>query len=220
MLWVKQHPALIAFIACVVFFLIFPETDLAVARWFYDPASGFFLNDHFLVQTSYRVFADIHWFIFFLLLWLLFASWYWRKTAEVQLRKKLLFMLLVLILGPGLVVSALKDHAGRPRPSQVSEFNGASEFKPAFVVSQECDRNCSFVSGHAAIAFYMICLAWVLRDRRWLWAGIMLGSYAGIGRMAQGSHYLSDVVFSFWVVFGVCSLLANWLLKPDQPAPS
>jgi lipid A 4'-phosphatase len=191
----------------------FPRIDLAVSHWFYDQDTGFFLNNHLLVQLSYRVFADIHWFVFLGLAWLIFASWYWNRNSEQQIRKKLIFMLIVLVLGPGLVVSTLKDTTGRPRPSEITEFGGQNTFKSPLVVSQDCDRNCSFVSGHASIAFYLICLAWVFRNPGWLWSGIILGTLVGTGRIAQGSHYLSDVVFSFWVVYGVCVLAAHWLLS-------
>ena len=203
--------ALLLFILCSLLFYFLPEIDVMVSRWFYNEESGFYLNNHFLVQLSYRIFADIHWLFFFGLLWLLFASWFWKRSSEKLLRRKIMYMLLVLILGPGLFVSALKDNMGRPRPSQVSEFGGTAHFQPVFVLSEECDRNCSFVSGHASIAFYLICLAWVFNGRRWLWAGITLGTLAGLGRIIQGSHFLSDVVFSFWVIYAVCVILAWWI---------
>ena len=200
------------FILCSLLFYFLPEIDIIVSRWFYTEESGFYLNNHFLVQLSYRIFADIHWLFFFGLLWLLFASWFWQRSSEKLLRRKIMYMLLVLILGPGLTVSALKDNMGRPRPSQVHEFGGTAQFQPVFVLSEECDRNCSFVSGHASIAFYLVCLAWVFNGRYWLWAGITLGTLAGLGRIIQGAHFLSDAVFSFWVIYAVCVVLAWWIL--------
>ena len=41
---------------------------------------------------------------------------------------------------------------------------------------------------------------------------IALGLLVGTGRIIQGSHFLSDVVFSFWVVYGVSAVCARWLL--------
>lgn len=219
--WIHRGVIALLITASFMLFHYLPQVDLAVTNWFYEPGRGFFLNNHFLVQLSYRIFADIHWFVFFGLIWMLFASWYWRRNSETGIRRKLMFMLIVLVLGPGLIVSALKDTTGRPRPSEIIEFGGDRTFQSAFEVSQECERNCSFVSGHASIAFYFICIAWVARDRRWLWAGIILGMLVGTGRIVQGSHFLSDVVFSFWVVYGVIALCAHWLLahsvnKRDQ----
>jgi lipid A 4'-phosphatase len=62
------------------------------------------------------------------------------------------------------------------------------------------------------MGFFFIALAWVFRDRRWLWAGIALGAVVGLGRMAQGGHFLSDVVFAFWAVYLIASLCSRWLL--------
>ena len=60
----------------------------------------------------------------------------------------------MLVLGAGLVVNGiLKDDFGRARPRDIEAFGGSSQFTPAFVVSHECDRNCSFSSGDGAGAF-------------------------------------------------------------------
>src|SRR5690606_27158610 len=63
------------------------------------------------------------------------------------------FVLALYMFGPGLVVDfGLKDHWGRARPATVAEFGGGQEFTPAFLPADQCDRNCSFVSGEGAAA--------------------------------------------------------------------
>ena len=41
-----------------------------------------------------------------------------------------------------------------------------------------------------------------------LLVGLALGAILGGARIVQGRHYLSDVVFSFWVVYGTALALA------------
>ena len=54
--------------------------------------------------------------------------------------------LAALLLGPGWVVNeALKNHWGRARPEQVSDFGGAQRFTPALQPADQCVKNCSFV---------------------------------------------------------------------------
>jgi lipid A 4'-phosphatase len=125
----------------------------------------------------------------------------------------LAFLILSLALGPGLLVNEVfKAESGRARPGQVEQFGGEKSFTPVFQPADQCTRNCSFVSGHAAMGFYLIGLAWVRQDRRWLWLGIAAGALVGAARILQGGHFLSDVLFGFWVVYGVNVLLARWLL--------
>ena len=209
----NAHGALLAFLATVLFFLLLPNLDLTISNWFYNADGGFFLNHDFLVQLSYRLFHKIHYPVLAILCWLLYASWRWRRSSEQSLRRNLWFLILVLLLGPGLSVSLIKAYSGRARPAAVTEFGGEKDYSPALRPAEQCDRNCSFVSGHAAMGFFFISLAWVFRDRRWLWFGIALGGLVGLGRIVQGGHFFSDVVFSFWTVYANCVLLARLVLK-------
>lgn len=209
------------FLASAAIFLAWPQLDLSAAAAWYEAGAGFVERDAWWVQLGYRVFDKLHLFVFFGLLWLWVASRIWVGKPEAGLRRRFAYLLVVMLLGPGLLVNGLfKAEWGRARPSQVVEFGGTKTFTPALVRTDQCAKNCSFVSGHASMGFYLAALAWVLRDPRWLWAGIVLGAYAGLGRMAQGAHFLSDVVFSFWCVYLTALLCARWILghwriRPD-----
>ena len=103
-------------------------------------------------------------------------------------------------IGPGLVVNlGLKDHAHRPRPIQTSAFGGASEFRPWYRFDGACQKNCSFVSGEASEAFWMVAPA-LLAPPPWrgaaIGAALIFGAAASLLRMAFGGHYLSDVVLA------------------------
>jgi lipid A 4'-phosphatase len=138
----------------------------------------------------------------------------------VRWRARLTFLWLALALGPGLVVNVvLKVEVERPRPYQVLALGGPQAFVPAFAQPPPGASGASFVSGHAAIAFYLIALAWVFPRRRrdWLLAGATFGLLMGATRMAAGAHFLSDVVFAFFAVYFTAALAA-WLVARLLPA--
>ena len=91
-----------------------------------------------------------------------------------------------------------KDHWGRARPAHTQEFGGERTFSPPLVISDQCSRNCSFVSGDASVGFSLAALALVIagRRRRWMTIGLAAGIAIGILRIALGRHYPSDVIFS------------------------
>jgi lipid A 4'-phosphatase len=110
-----------------------------------------------------------------------------------------IFLLLALGLGPGLLTNTVfKDEWHRARPLYTIQFGGDQQFTPALIRSDQCDRNCSFFSGDAAFVFYLHSFAYVVRRRQRtvLYGTLGVGALVGLMRMAQGGHYLSDVVFA------------------------
>jgi lipid A 4'-phosphatase len=144
-----------------------------------------------------------------------------KKVLFFITKPILIYMALVLILGPGLVVNeVLKNNFGRARPETVSCFLGPNLFTAAFQPSNECERNCSFVSGHAAFGFYWTALAFTTANRVWRRRffdfGLLLGAFIGFVRILQGRHFLSDVVFSFFFVYSVAAIV-SFLLQKFEP---
>ena len=130
--------------------------------------------------------------------------------------RRAMALTLVAALGVGVLVhSLLKDQWGRPRPAQTQAFGGAQPFQPPLQPSNLCPRNCSFVSGHAAAGFMLVAVGLMgSRRTRWRWwaIGALAGSSIGLARIAAGGHYLSDIVFGFLAVWGVCMVLRElWL---------
>jgi lipid A 4'-phosphatase len=231
-----SKPAILLFLAIHVLlglaFYFAPEIDLGVSSLFYTPAKGFVLGS----RSSTKVLPFIPWvtivFVSLLLLLLmgnLVAGWRNRQpTAHLQSIKRILFLLLTLILGPGLLINVIiKRQSGRTRPIRVEAFGGDRQFTPAFVTTGACNSNCSFVSGEAAMGYYFLAFLFVARKRRWAiaLAAYSLGTAIGVLRIAQGAHFLSDVIFA-----GFFTYLAAWILSmvllPAQenfttpPAPS
>jgi len=99
-------------------------------------------------------------------------------------------------IGTGLIANVfLKAHSGRPRPIQTDLFGGKMEFMPAGSFDGACERNCSFVSGEASGAGWLICLLFLLppRYRTWIAPPVILASIGTAAlRVAVDAHYASD----------------------------
>ena len=125
-------------------------------------------------------------------------------------RLPLAFVVLAGVLGPGAVVNwGFKDNWQRARPYQVDNFGGTQKFTRAAVITDQCDANCSFVSGHVSCGVFLVSLGLVHRRRQRLWAavGVASGLVIGFARMADVAHWLSDVLWAFPITLG-----ASWLV--------
>ncbi len=111
-----------------------------------------------------------------------------------------LYLAAALAVGPGLVANVvLKDNWGRARPRQVVEFGGTQQFTPPLLPVNECQRNCAFVSGEASsmyVPFFAAALLLPQARVALLVAGAGLGLAAGLVRISQGAHFLSDILFA------------------------
>lgn len=139
----------------------------------------------------------------------------------IRLRLPTLYITLVLIFGPGLLVNLiLKEHWGRPRPKEVEQFGGKHTFHPFWKPNRKSPGHCtrSFPSGHAASGFFFISLIIAGRRHKLVWlkrTGIVLTLISCpslmYARVAQGGHFLSDVLFSgvlmLWVLIWTDYLL-------------
>jgi lipid A 4'-phosphatase len=204
----------------LVLFLWLPQIDLATSGLFYAPGRGFFLKSWPAIEFLYHSISWLAWGMVLVIgigaVWLLFARrGLWRLD-----RKALWFLAFSTALGPGLVVNTvLKDHWGRARPLQIEQFGGSRQFTPAPLPAGECERNCSFPSGHAALGFSLVAFALLLprgAARRLATAAALgVGAVVGLARIAQGAHFLSDVVFAGLIVYGTAAALHWWIVDHD-----
>jgi membrane-associated phospholipid phosphatase len=90
------------------------------------------------------------------------------------------------------------------------------------MIAAECPRNCAFVSGHAALGFSLVAFAFLvppgLARRAILAAALAIGVVIGLGRIAQGAHFLSDVVYAGLLAYGTTALLYWWIVERDALA--
>ena len=172
-----------------------PDAHNGVFRWWWVELINLY------VPAVFRV------LVFVALGGLMWAS---MNASRKQWRLPLAFIVLAGALGPGLVVnSGFKDNWQRARPYQVQEFGGTQQFTRAAVPTDQCNNNCSFVSGHVACGFFLASLILIDRKRRRAWAvaGVVGGLTIGFARMADGAHWLSDVLWASPI-----TLLTSWLV--------
>lgn len=201
--------------------LLVPGIDIAASRMFFDAQMQFrwartgVLE---LIRTAGPevIIATLVVCVLLYVASLVSQSWMWR-VAPMQV----FYLGLTLLIGPGLIVETLlKPNWGRARPQAISEFGGSLSYTPAWQISDQCDSNCSFVSGHAAVAFWLTAYAFIL-PAKWrvpvLVTSIVLGFAMGVVRMAQGAHFLSDVATAGLIVIAVNEILARLIFKTTTP---
>lgn len=195
-----------------------PAWDIAVSAVFYQEGSGFPAARHMLWIGLHNLALYGGWGLGILLLLGTLIS-YARRQSFLMLRPAAwLFLLLALLLGPGLIANIVfKDHWGRARPNAIHEFAGNANFSPAFVPSNQCDHNCSFIAGDPSFGFALTSLAYVVapaRRRRFFWLGMGAGLILGLDRLVMGAHFLSDIAAAalFMLISGAVlhTILEGW----------
>jgi lipid A 4'-phosphatase len=121
--------------------------------------------------------------------------------------KPVVFLVLTLALGPGLLVNGLlKEFWARPRPGEVVEFGGTLPFVAWWDPRGGCTSNCSFVSGETSGAAWTVAPALLVPGPLRIVALAAAGIFTlvvGALRLAAGGHFLSDVLFAVVVTLAV-----------------
>jgi len=213
-----RHDVLILAALCAATTLLFAVTPLDVR------AAGVFYSAN--AADHWRLATQLPWSV-------LYRSTPWITAslvlaglaglvAGILLRRSLwrwqaIFVLLSVILGPGLLINALfKDHWNRPRPRDIVEFGGPMRY---VIAPLRGDGGGSFPCGHCAVGFLYSAGWWIWRRRRPLLAraslaaGVLVGAVLGAGRMAAGGHFLSDIVWSALLALGLAHTLYYYVLR-------
>jgi lipid A 4'-phosphatase len=211
-MWVVVAAAL-ALLAVVT---VVPAIDLDASRAFYVPGRGFpwRTNEFGVVVRRHGPEILLASAAVCLVLWLVGM---WQKRVVLGLTaRKIFYLLATLLIGPGLIVETLlKPHSGRARPQDLAMFGGSADYTAPLSLTDACASNCSFVSGHAAVAFWITAYAFIVpREMRWsvLALGLLIGVAVGAVRVMQGAHFVSDVVYAGAIVLAVNVLLARLIL--------
>ena len=222
--------AALALAAAVALLAAFPELDLVVARRFYEGEDGSF-GARF--DPSLRLLRDLGFYLPIVVVAAAILGWLIGLTnprfAAIFTHRRMLFLVLSLALGPGLIVNGvliqtkigglfvpgLKEVSHRPRPVQITEFGGASAFRPWYAFDGACERNCSFASGEAAGATWLLAPA-SLMPPPWRSFAIASATIIAVGvavlRMAFGAHFASDVIGGALVTL-LCLLATSRALR-------
>jgi membrane-associated PAP2 superfamily phosphatase len=201
-----------------------PEWDIAFSQMFFEKGRFIASDDH--VYVLIRTFsmwvprAVVAFAVFSVL-----KKFFFPRSLMPMRGRSAVFLIVTIIAGPLLLVNVgFKDHYGRPRPVQVTEFGGKDAFVPWWEPGGACPRNCSFVSGEGSGAFWMIAPAALVPAP---WTGIAYaGAIAfGVGisllRVAFGGHFFTDVffaaVFTYLVIWISYAAFFRWPSTRPRP---
>ena len=219
--------ALLAVLGLSAYFLLFPGVDLAVSATFHQAGEGFALAREPILKglrkSSTWVLAGL---LISAVTILILRRWSSRRGAIGRigpgLGRNCAFLLVGLAVGPGLVVNTvLKNGWGRARPVQTDLFGGEAAFSGVWRISDACRDNCSFVSGEASSATWMVCAVLLMTPARWRVATVSVACvYAvalSLNRVAFGGHYLSDVLLSWAITALVLAALHRVMAAAPTP---
>ncbi len=152
-----------------------------------------------------------------IILWAVKLS-YCRENIELQ--KKLLFLILILILTP-LTVAILKHYSPIYCPNFVKEFGGDRLYISPFDMFNEAiffnHTGKCFPAGHASGGFALLSLYFVMPNRALkisaLVFSLSLGWIMGLYQIAKGTHYLSDTLVTLAIAYLLCISLQQLLLE-------
>lgn len=213
---------ILGIVASLIFYF-YPQIDLTISSFLYNSQQGFFLVAHPNRIINFFRFAIVvlSYIIVISMIIVLVIKWLRPKIFSQIPARTAIFIILSFTIPSLLVVeSVLKEHWGRARPSQITQFGGDSQFTPAWEITEQCESNCSFSSGEAANAFAYIALIFIAGKRRRTVAVVVLtvASLVGLMRMAQGGHFFSDVIISAWIEYIMIWLFYQWYLlkRPNK----
>ena len=199
-----------------------PGLDIAVSRLFYDPIAGFGEERSGLLLLVRELGTSAEWALALAVTAPLLVKFLAPESRLLVRPRATLFALATLALGPGLIVNGiLKDFWGRARPREIFQFGGELVFSPAWQISDQCPRNCSFASGEAAAAFWLVALAFLV-PKAWRLptavATLAAATTVSFARVAAGGHFLSDVMAAWGLTLLVIIAMQKLVLQGLPPA--
>lgn len=203
----------------IAILVVSPKVDMIVSKYF------FLADEKIFYLHNYPLFEFIRYYMpgillsiatLIFILWLIGEirgrKWIWHINDKICA-----FTVGSMILGPGIVVNAIfKTFWGRARPLEILEFGGNKIFTPAYMISDQCNLDCSFMSGHTSVGFWVMCFA-LLTPKKYrkisVFFAILFGITVGISRIAQGKHFLSDVIFAGVVTIAIITWMHKKIFK-------
>lgn len=192
------------------------DIDLKLADWFYrpgEPHGPWPLHRWGIVKLLYDFAFPFTVIAGLSALTICIVGHFYEYTR--RFRRRALYILLVILLGPGVLVNLIvKDHWGRPRPVHTLEFGGKEDFVPAGRIGSSEGK--SFVCGHCSVGYAFFVLYFLSQNHKVLYflMTLALALTMGFTRMAAGGHYLSDILWSGYLVFLVAYVLYyGWFIE-------
>ena len=184
----------------VLFFILFPKFDIFFSKLFFFEEK--FISDKYIFIRSLRSFLkDLMIVTSIVSLLLIIVNIFFKMKKKTFLKPRTKLILIGFLVGPvigcGLIANFyFKDNWGRARPINIQEFGGEKIYTQPFIISDQCERNCSWISGEASAAFSFITGTIILKSPIFLLLNIIFGIIVSFCRIAMGGHFLSDNIFA------------------------
>ena len=193
------------------FLLIYNQNiDIIISSLFYSKNVGFIYKDNFFVKNLYYSIPILTKILVVTCLCSVAYLYLKTKNLKIILSSGFFFLLITASLGSGLIVNfILKENMGRARPREIIEFGGNKIYTGAGIISDQCQSNCSFPSGHAAMGFYFTAIAYIFRRKftKIFLCSMLFGMLVGLSRIIMGGHFTSDVIISGFIVLIINHLI-------------
>ncbi len=208
----------ILFFFFFIFFLIYPKFDITFSRLFFE--NDVFISERIVFIKILRTFLKNLMIIVPIILLILFLFDYYKRLKKIKplLSLRLRFSIIGLIIGPiigsGIIANwYFKDHWGRARPVQISEFGGVKNFTPPFVKTNQCEKNCSWISGEGSAAFSFIVGTLILKNPLYFLLNLFFGIVVSFCRISMGGHFLSDNLFALFFMVYLAVIFKYFVVK-------
>lgn len=184
----------------VLFFILFPKFDIFFSKLFFFEEK--FISDKYVFIRSLRSFLKDSMIVISIVSFLLImVNFFFKNKKKPILKPRTRLILIGFIVGPvigcGLIANFyFKDNWGRARPINIQEFGGEKIYTQPFIISDQCERNCSWISGEASAAFSFIAGTIIIKNPIFFLLNIIFGIIVSFCRIAMGGHFLSDNIFA------------------------
>lgn len=194
----------ILFILFTILFVMFPTLDINISKYFF--IDGKFISEEYtfikILRSNLKtimIIIPILSLILLLLFVLVKNNHYFKNHNNLRFKLVLLGFVIGPVLGCGLVANLyFKDTWGRARPSYIVEFGGEKKYSQPFVKSDQCYKNCSWISGETSGAFSLLFGSLLLRNHIFLVCNYILGLLVFFCRLSMGGHFFSDNIYAFF----------------------
>ena len=186
--------------------------DLGVERWFFDDVRGSFpLTNEWLLKTVLHDGARMASAVAALaLLGVALTSWITRQPRALRPHREALLYTSIATIAAAAIVGIAKHFSSHACPWDLAIFGGSAPYHPLLAAHAAApDVDGCFPAAHPLAGYAWLAVGFALypiaRRRAWqAWAvALVLGTRFGVVQIARGAHFLSHVLWSAWIVWGV-----------------
>ena len=202
------------FILFGTLFLFYPGLDIYFSNLFFNENQ--FISEKYTIIKVLRVYLKNLMIIISVMSLLILLINFINKKQNMRrlINQRTKFSLIGLVVGPilgcGIIANLyFKDTWGRARPVHVEEFGGNKIFTPAFLKSDQCEKNCSWISGETSAAFSFTVGTILLKNPLFFLLNLILGFLVFFCRLSMGGHFFSDNIFAMTFMIYLAILYKN-----------